>query len=85
MPPRCGCLARNRWLSLRLDAALVDLAEQSRRREVSDSDWPEVREPVQQRFDDLVDAVRNDLSLPPLEALRSGAGFAQHRRPGLAT
>jgi hypothetical protein len=33
-------------------------------------DWPRQKEPIHKRFDNYVDAVRKDLSLPSLGVLR---------------
>jgi hypothetical protein len=35
--------------------------------------WPRAREPLCERYDDHIDAVRAELSLPRLTALRAGA------------
>jgi hypothetical protein len=39
--------------------------------------WPQRREPLYASFDNYVDAVRRELSLPRLEALRAGAAVRQ--------
>lgn len=59
--------------ALKLDHALVVLLRRAITEVIDWQAWPEAREPVQRAFDDFVDAVRADLALPALAALRAGS------------
>jgi hypothetical protein len=54
----------------------VDFSKQVERVWKSHATWNKKlswKEPAQKRFDDYIDAVRKDLSLPSLKVLRAGA------------
>jgi hypothetical protein len=56
-----------------VDHALSILSEYALENEIPPEEWPQQREEAQQRFDDFIDAIRHDLSLPALGVLRERA------------
>ncbi|MEU0875338.1 hypothetical protein [Nocardia brasiliensis] len=56
-----------------LDHELAELGTAVVYERLPESDWIVRREPVQQRFDDYIDAIRADLALPHLRVLRANA------------
>jgi hypothetical protein len=56
-----------------VDHALSILGEYVLENEIPPEEWPQQREEAQQKFDDYIDAVRYDLSLPALGVLRERA------------
>jgi hypothetical protein len=63
--------------AIRIDYEFNQLLSEAIRTTVGWSVWPQLREPLYASFDDYVDAVRRDLSLPRLVALRAGAAARQ--------
>jgi hypothetical protein len=59
--------------ALKIDHEFNELLSEAIRTKVDWAVWPQLREPLYASFDDYVDAVRRELSLPRLEALRAGA------------
>lgn len=57
-----------------LDHAVSVLGEWVMDHQVPEGEWASRKEPVEKRFDDYVDAVRRDLSLPALGIRRARAG-----------
>ena len=60
--------------ALSVDHQLSRLGTRAREEGIPDERWSADREPVLAAYDDFVDAIRNDLNLSPLAALRAGAG-----------
>jgi hypothetical protein len=56
-----------------LDHALAEVGEWVIDHPVPEGEWPGRKEPVEKRFDDYIDAVRRDLSLPALGIRRARA------------
>jgi hypothetical protein len=63
--------------AIRIDHEFNQLLGEATRTTVDWSVWPRLREPLYASFDDYVDAVRRELSLPRLAALRAGAAARQ--------
>jgi len=63
--------------ALKIDQEFNELLTEAIRTTVDWTTWPQLREPLYVSFDDYVDAVRRDLSLPRLAALRAGAAVRQ--------
>jgi hypothetical protein len=57
-----------------LDQALAVIGEWVMDHQVPEDEWANRKEPVERKFDDYVDAVRRDLSLPALGIRRARAG-----------
>lgn len=53
-----------------LDDAMNDLLVLARQRQLLPREWQIDRDPAQRRLEAFVDAVRRDLSLPPLQVRR---------------
>ncbi|BCJ47822.1 hypothetical protein GCM10010168_21810 [Actinoplanes ianthinogenes] len=60
--------------ALSVDHQLSKLSTRAREESIPHEQWLAEREPVLTAYDDFVDAIRSDLSLSPLAALRAGAG-----------
>jgi hypothetical protein len=63
--------------AIKIDQELNDLLGKALRTTVDWTVWPQLREPLYASFDDYVDAVRREFSLPRLTALRAGAAARQ--------
>jgi hypothetical protein len=63
--------------ALTIDHAFNELLARALSTTVDWDTWPRLREPLYAAFDDYVDAVRRDLSLPRLTALRAGSAVRQ--------
>lgn len=59
--------------AIRIDFEFNQLLSEAMQTTVNWSMWPRLREPLYASFDDYIDVVRRDLSLPRLAALRAGA------------
>jgi hypothetical protein len=57
-----------------LDQALAVIGEWVMEHQVPEDEWASRKEPVEKSYDDYVDAVRRDLSLPALGIRRARAG-----------
>ena len=63
--------------AVKIDYEFNELLSEAIRTTVDWTGWPGLREPLYASFDDFVDAVRHELSLPRLHALRAGAAVRQ--------
>lgn len=63
--------------ALRMDHEFTEVLHTALRTTVDWTTWPRLREPLYASFDDFVDAVRKELRLPRLMALRAGAADRQ--------
>ncbi|MGC4757584.1 hypothetical protein [Micromonospora trifolii] len=59
--------------ALSVDHQLSKLGTRAREEGIPDEQWSTYREPAMVAYDDFVDAIRSDLRLSPLAALRAGA------------
>ncbi|GAA2339172.1 hypothetical protein [Dactylosporangium salmoneum] len=67
--------------AVRVDHEFNLLLREARRTAMDQAAWPRAREPLYERYDDFIDAVRAELSLPRLTALRAGAATRQLLAP----
>jgi hypothetical protein len=63
--------------AIKIDHKFNELLGEARQTTVDWTLWPQLREPLYASFDDYVDAVRHELALPRLAALRAGAAARQ--------
>ena len=63
--------------AITIDHEFNEVLSEAMRTTVDWTSWPQLREPLYAAFDDYVDAVRRELSLPRLASLRAGAALRQ--------
>jgi hypothetical protein len=68
--------------AIKIDHEFNELLGEATRITVDWTLWPQLREPLYTSFDDYVDAVRRELALPRLTALRAGAAVRQQPAAG---
>lgn len=67
--------------ALSIDHEMSKLSARAREEGILDEQWPTYREPTLVAYDNFIDAIRNDLSLSPLLALRAGSATRSSRPP----
>lgn len=67
--------------ALSVDHELSKLSARARKEGFLEEQWPAYREPTLVAYDNFIDAIRSDLSLSPLLALRAGSATRSARPP----